>query len=35
VRGIWNLSGSAAMIASRSSLGNPNPINVSSRENAT
>ena len=34
-RGSMNLSGSAATIAARSSLGKPTPITVSSRENAT
>jgi len=34
VRGSMNLSGSAATIAARSSLGKPTPITVSSRENA-
>ena len=33
-RGMKNFSGSAATNASRSSLGNPKPISVSSRENA-
>src|SRR5882762_7200641 len=34
LRGSMNLSGSAATIAARSSLGKPTPITVSSRENA-
>jgi hypothetical protein len=33
-RGMENFSGSAATNASRSSFGHPNPISVSSRENA-
>jgi hypothetical protein len=33
--GIWNLSGSLATSAARSSLGNAKPITRSSRENAT
>src|SRR3954465_14120753 len=33
--GSWNLVGSLATSASRSSLGNAKPISVSSRENAT
>ena len=33
--GIWNLRGSLATSAARSSRGNAKPITVSSRENAT